>query len=183
MTGPTLLSTVGVQKAHLSFVSRRDRSGIHRDSGPANDARFHMEGRATPGPFLATGRRPVHRYWRTTLTLATTNPSIWCEASIDAPGFRVSGFTLPGTPGLAIGRTPTFAWGLTAAMISQTFLYREQVDADRNLVATGADWSAMAIRTEEIGRKGQSIGKVADQIDATRPAAVRHPAGMVIERR
>jgi len=86
--------------------------------------------------------------------LGYTNPSIWCEASIDAPGLRVSGLTLPGVPGIAFGRTPTFAWGFTAAMISQTFLYRERLSDDGRAVADGDGWSEPTTRIEEIRVKG-----------------------------
>ena len=86
--------------------------------------------------------------------LGYTNPSIWCEASIDAPELRVSGLTLPGVPGIAFGRTPTFAWGFTAAMISQTFLYRERLSDDESQVADGDGWSTVTTRTEQIRVKG-----------------------------
>ncbi len=86
--------------------------------------------------------------------LGYTNPSIWCEASIDAPGLRVSGLTLPGVPGIAFGRTPTFAWGFTAAMISQTFLYRERLNDDERQVADGDGWTDLTTRTETINVKG-----------------------------
>ena len=57
-------------------------------------------------------------------------PSIWYEAALEAPSFTVAGVTIPGLPVLGIGRTPTFAWGFTAAMVSQTFLYRETLSDD-----------------------------------------------------
>jgi penicillin G amidase len=87
--------------------------------------------------------------------LGYTNPSIWCEASLEAPGLRVSGVTMPGIPGIVIGRTPTVAWGVTAAMISQTFLYRERLNEDGTHVLDGTDWQPLNERVETIAVKGE----------------------------
>jgi len=87
--------------------------------------------------------------------LGYTNPSIWCEATVDAPGLRVSGLTLPGVPGLAFGRTPNFAWGFTAAMIAQTFVYRERLNDNGRQIASADAWVDLETRTERIGVKGQ----------------------------
>ena len=40
-------------------------------------------------------------------------PSIWYLARLEAPGFFVEGATLPGLPGVVIGRNARIAWGLT----------------------------------------------------------------------
>lgn len=89
--------------------------------------------------------------------LGYTNPSIWCEATLNAPGLSVAGLTLPGVPGIAFGRTPSFAWGLTAAMISQTLLYRERLSDDRQLVAHDDGWTDLTTRTEQIRVKGAAL--------------------------
>ncbi len=39
-------------------------------------------------------------------------PSIVLEGSIEAPGYDVSGMTVPGVPGIIIGRTPHHAWSM-----------------------------------------------------------------------
>lgn len=87
--------------------------------------------------------------------LGYTNPSVWAEASIDAPGLRVAGVTMPGVPAILIGRTPTFAWGLTAAMLSQSFLYRETLSADGTAVDDAAGPIPLVTRLETIGVKGR----------------------------
>lgn len=91
--------------------------------------------------------------------LGYTNPSVWCEISLEAPELRVAGVTMPGLPGVAIGRTPTFAWGLTASMITQTSLYREELSADGTSVrdASGDGWNTLAMRAEEIVVKGRGV--------------------------
>ncbi len=62
--------------------------------------------------------------------LELRNPSIWCEAQIEAPGFHVAGATVPGIPAIVIGRTPSVAWGVTAGLTPQIFLYRETLQDD-----------------------------------------------------
>jgi penicillin amidase len=86
--------------------------------------------------------------------LGYTNPSIWCEASLDAPGLHVTGVTMPGVPGFLIGRTASVAWGVVAAMISQTFLYRERLSQDGRSVAEGETWLPLEERVERIHVKG-----------------------------
>jgi penicillin G amidase len=45
--------------------------------------------------------------------LGLRTPSIWYLARLEAPGFLVEGATLPGLPGVVIGRNARIAWGLT----------------------------------------------------------------------
>ncbi|HWP43666.1 MAG TPA: penicillin acylase family protein, partial [Blastocatellia bacterium] len=45
--------------------------------------------------------------------LSPSAPSIWYLAHLSAPGFRVSGVTIPGTPGILIGHNDSIAWGVT----------------------------------------------------------------------
>ncbi len=45
-----------------------------------------------------------------------TNPSIVHEMAYDAPGLKVRGMDVPGTPGIVVGATPIFAWGLTSGV-------------------------------------------------------------------
>lgn len=45
-----------------------------------------------------------------------TSPSVVHEISIQAPGLDVVGIGVPGVPGIAVGATPKFAWGLTSGV-------------------------------------------------------------------
>jgi penicillin amidase len=45
-----------------------------------------------------------------------TTPSVLHEVSISAPGLRVSGADVPGIPGVVVGKTDQFAWGLTSGV-------------------------------------------------------------------
>jgi penicillin amidase len=86
--------------------------------------------------------------------LTYTNPSIWYEAALEAPDFNVAGVTIPGTPLIGIGRTPTFAWGFTVSMVHQTLLYRERLNAAGDAVADGEDWTPLTTCVETIPVKG-----------------------------
>ncbi len=86
--------------------------------------------------------------------LTYSNPSVWCEAAIDVPGMQVAGVTLPGVPGILIGRTPSFAWGFTASMVSQSFLYREELDEAGLRAREGDGWADLGVRDEVIGVRG-----------------------------
>ncbi len=56
-------------------------------------------------------------------------PSRWYEMHLSAPGWNVSGATLPGVPLVLIGHNDHLAWGLTAAMIDDADFYIEKVDS------------------------------------------------------
>ena len=88
--------------------------------------------------------------------LEYTNPSIWYEASIEAPGYHVAGMTPPGYPGIGTGRNLHLAWGETAGMIDQAFLYREELNEGGDAVRHGDDWTPIQVRDELIGIKGQA---------------------------
>lgn len=83
------------------------------------------------------------------------NPSVWYEAALEAPGFTVHGVTMPGFSGIGIGRTPTLAWGLTSAMISQTFLYREELNETGTHYRDGDGWQPLEVTDELIKVRGQ----------------------------
>lgn len=75
--------------------------------------------KSTSGGALLAGDPHLH------LTL----PSIWFQLTQDSPGFHVSGVSIPGTPGVLIGRNEHIAWSLTDASNQQTFFYQEKEDA------------------------------------------------------
>lgn len=83
------------------------------------------------------------------------NPSVWYEAALDAPDFQVTGMTITGFPGIGIGRTPTLAWGLTAGMIPQTFLYKEELSEDGVQFREAGEWAPLRLHDEVIAVRGQ----------------------------
>ncbi len=61
--------------------------------------------------------------------LAMPAPSRWYEMHLSAPGWNVSGATLPGVPLVIIGHNEHVAWGLTAAMVDDADFYVEKTDS------------------------------------------------------
>lgn len=59
-------------------------------------------------------------------------PSIVCEGSIRAGGLNVSGMTVPGIPGIIIGRTPHHAWSMQVGHAHTVDFYLEST-ADMTL--------------------------------------------------
>lgn len=71
-------------------------------------------------------------------------PSIVTEGSINAGGLKISGMTVPGLPGIVIGRTPHHAWSMQVGHAHSTDYYFEspdQVALDRmeTIIVKGGD--------------------------------------------
>ena len=65
-------------------------------------------------------------------------PALWYFVHIDAPGVRVMGATLPGTPFVVLGRTDQIAWGFTNTGTDVQDLYIEKLDgAERYVTPDG----------------------------------------------
>ncbi len=55
-----------------------------------------------------------------------TNPSVLHEIAVSAPGLDATGVDVPGLPGVLVGSTKAFAWGLTTGLADtdDVFVYR-----------------------------------------------------------
>ncbi|MDD9876986.1 MAG: penicillin acylase family protein, partial [Magnetovibrio sp.] len=68
-------------------------------------------------------------------------PILWYLARIEAPGFSVTGATVPGVPFMILGHTDRIAWGMTTTQSDLEDLFVEKIDAnepDRYVTATGS---------------------------------------------
>jgi penicillin amidase len=63
--------------------------------------------------------------------LALGVPSIWTAVHLRAPGLEVAGVTLPGAPGVILGRNRRLAWGCTNVHDDSADLYTLEVDPRR----------------------------------------------------
>src|SRR5207244_12378707 len=61
--------------------------------------------------------------------LGLTAPNVWYFAHLHAPGLDAIGATLPGVPGIVIGRNERIAWGATNTGPDVQDLYLEKLDA------------------------------------------------------
>lgn len=62
--------------------------------------------------------------------LQTTLPSFWYEVELASPETQVSGASLVGIPGVAIGRNQWISWSMTAGENQSTFFYTEKQSPD-----------------------------------------------------
>jgi len=63
--------------------------------------------------------------------LGLTVPAIWYMAHIESPELNVMGATMPGIPGVVIGRTKQIAWGFTNTDPDVQDLYSEAGEKER----------------------------------------------------
>jgi penicillin G amidase len=61
--------------------------------------------------------------------LGLTAPPVWYFAHLQAPGIDAIGGTLPGVPGILVGRNERIAWGLTSTGADVQDLYLERIDS------------------------------------------------------
>ncbi len=60
--------------------------------------------------------------------LGLRTPSVWYLARLEAPDYEVAGATLPGVPGVIIGRNARIAWALTSLEPDVQDLFVEELD-------------------------------------------------------
>lgn len=88
--------------------------------------------------------------------LGLSAPSVWYFAHMSAPGLNVIGATLPGIPGVVLGRNDRIAWAFTNTASDVQDLYIEQVNpADPKQYRTPDGWAEFVLRTETIKVKGR----------------------------
>ena len=84
--------------------------------------------------------------------LGLSLPGIWLPMRFVIAGRLVEGVTLPGLPGVILGRNDRVAWGMTTLRTDVQDLYRETLDGKR--VKRGAAWEDVRERTETIAVRG-----------------------------
>ncbi len=83
-------------------------------------------------------------------------PAIWYLASMSGGDYEAVGATLPGLPGVVLGRTPTLAWGLTNAMLDDADLWVEELDESGTRYRIDGAWRDMTIEAQTVIRRGKS---------------------------
>ncbi len=82
---------------------------------------------AANGPAVAGGRSMLAGDPH----LPQTIPSIWYQVALSAPGYQVSGVSVPGLPGVLLGHNRHIAWSLTDTQNQATLFYTEQTSKTR----------------------------------------------------
>jgi len=108
-------------------------SGIEKKLAP--DRVFsHLDPDAAPGSnsWVVTGARSASGkpLLANDPHLGLTAPPVWYFAHLHAPGVDAIGGTLPGVPGIIVGRNQRIAWGLTNTGADVQDLYLEKQDGD-----------------------------------------------------
>ena len=63
--------------------------------------------------------------------LASTLPNFWYLSHLSIDGENRVGGSLPGIPGIAVGRTDRIAWGITAGRVDQADIALGDFDGDQ----------------------------------------------------
>jgi penicillin amidase len=92
--------------------------------------------------------------------LGLTNPSFWWEVQMVCPTLNVSGFAVPGVPGVASGHNLHVAWGITNVMVDDVDFYIEKINPVNPRQYWYKDrWVEMKVRGETIRVKGRDSVK------------------------
>lgn len=89
--------------------------------------------------------------------LGLSAPALWYFAHLSAPDLNVIGATLPGVPGVVLGRNNRIAWGFTNTAPDVQDLYIERVNpSNPQQYQTPQGWGDFVTRTETIKVKGRA---------------------------
>ena len=86
--------------------------------------------------------------------LEATQPGVWLEMGLRAPGYEARGVALPFAPGIIVGATPHHAWGVTNVTGDVQDLYLERLDDAGTSARFDDAWEPLTIRREEIEVRG-----------------------------
>ncbi|MBK9098385.1 MAG: penicillin acylase family protein [bacterium] len=89
--------------------------------------------------------------------LAYRAPGIWYAAVIKSPTWNAAGVTLPGVPGIVIGKNESaqggISWTLTNIMTDETDFYFETLDSSRTKYLLDGSWKDLIIIEDTIYTK------------------------------
>jgi penicillin amidase len=111
--------------------------------------------------------------------LRLTAPPVWYFAHLSAPGIDVIGATLPGVPGVIIGRNRRIAWGFTNTGADVQDLYLERLLPDGRYQAPGGPREFRIVR-ETIKVKGQADESLEVRLTRHGPVVSRASNGQVL---
>ncbi|MCI0371318.1 MAG: penicillin acylase family protein, partial [candidate division NC10 bacterium] len=84
-------------------------------------------------------------------------PGIWLPVCLKGGPYRVAGVSLPGAPGVVIGRTPSLAWGMTAVLPDDVDLYRETLSPGPPVAARrGQGWEPLEVEEVAVQVRGEA---------------------------
>jgi penicillin G amidase len=87
--------------------------------------------------------------------LLVTQPGIWLELHLRAPGYEARGVATPFSPGIFLGTTPHHAWGATNVTGDVQDLYEEQLNDEGTAARYGDAWEPVTVHDESIAVRGE----------------------------
>ncbi len=182
LVAPVVPDLGGIPLAALGF-------GGPRFGDPGEDEPRGSNSWAVAGALAKSGRPLFANDPHLSLTL----PGIWLPMRFVIAGRLVEGVTIPGLPGVILGRNDRVAWGMTTLRTDVQDLYRETIVGRK--VKRGAAFEDLEERTETIavrGGKPESLvvretshgplvqGRMALKWPALDPALLRMPESAVM---
>lgn len=82
--------------------------------------------------------------------LAFSAPGKWYAAVIKSPGWSTAGVTLPGVPGVVIGKGENISWVLTNVMNDDSDFYVEKLDSAKTKYYVDNEWKKLNIIKDTI---------------------------------
>ncbi len=82
--------------------------------------------------------------------LAFSAPGIWYAAVIKSPDWNAAGVTLPGAPGIVIGKNEYISWVLTNIMNDDCDFYFETLDSSKTKYLLDGKWNDLEIIEDTI---------------------------------
>lgn len=134
-----------------SFLARLDRSFALAGARDPDDSALGSNSWVLAGSRTVSGR-PI---LANDPHLGLRTPSVWYLARLIAPGYSVEGATLPGLPGVVIGRNARIAWALTSLEPDVQDLFVEELDpAAPSRYRWRGEWRSFETRRETIRVRG-----------------------------
>ncbi len=82
--------------------------------------------------------------------LAFSAPSKWFVSVINTGNWNAAGFTLPGVPGIVIGKNNSIAWTMTNVMADDADFYSEKIDSSGKKYLLDGKWKNLEIVKDTI---------------------------------
>jgi penicillin amidase len=128
-SAPVLANTVPAHRVPAAQATAASALLAQVNALPAGQVHAYPDSNAwaANGPAVAGGRSMLAGDPH----LPQTIPSIWYQVALSAPGYAVSGVSVPGLPGVLLGHNQHIAWSLTDTQNQATLFYTERTSKSR----------------------------------------------------
>ncbi|MCK5922746.1 MAG: penicillin acylase family protein, partial [Methylococcales bacterium] len=126
--------------------------------GPFLDRTMDGGGRGSNGWVIAPEHTTIgHAILANDMHLPLTNPSLWYILNMKSEdGYQCAGASMPGMPGILVGRNAHISWGITLSYADVEDLYVEKQNPDNpNQILFKGAWETATVVAETIEIKGK----------------------------